>query len=427
MKKLLITVLTGILVLSNLTGLSVKADDSFSVPAKAALAVDAQSGKILYSQNATTPLGIASITKNMVAYIVLQQIHEKKLSWNDEVKISDYAYNLAQDYGTSNIGIKEQNAEFTVRDLFNAMMIQSADSAAVALAQKIGGSEPKFVDMMRNLVKSWGITDAKIVNASGLPNSMLQGNIYPGTSDDDENMMSATDVAIIAKHLINDYPEILDTTKQPSATFDKGGNDEQNLHTYNYMLKGYADFRTGVDGLKTGTTTLAGACFVGTTTQNGFRIITVVLNADNADSDEMARFDATNSLMNHVYGTYQAADIATKNEAFNNFNSLKVLDGQSKSVKLVASEDFSAVVPTSDENNKSLSVKFDKSKSTQLEAAIVKGQKLVKVTTTVNDKLGYLPGSSGHPFYLVAKNDVERSAPPIVWWNHFVRFVNKSL
>lgn len=84
---------------------------------------------------------------------------------------------------------------------------------------QIGGTESKFVDMMKAQLKDWGITDAKIVNASGLNNSYLGDNIYPGSKSDEENTMSAKDVAIIAQHVVKEYPEILDITKKNRGWF----------------------------------------------------------------------------------------------------------------------------------------------------------------------------------------------------------------
>ena len=163
----------------------VSAEEPFDVSAKAALAIDASSGKVLYAKNTTSPMGVASITKIITIYMTLDAIKKGKLNWDDKIKMSDYAYNLTQNPEASNIAVMDKDEAFTVRDLFNAAMIQSANSAAITLAEKIGGSEPKFVDLMKTQLAYWGITDAKLVNASGLNNSVLGENIYPGSSSTD--------------------------------------------------------------------------------------------------------------------------------------------------------------------------------------------------------------------------------------------------
>lgn len=430
MKKKIFLLVTVFLTLVMTPMLSVvSADQTFDVKAKAAIAVDADSGKILYSKNADTPMGIASITKIMTIYMTLDAIKKGTLHWDDKVKMSDYAFNLTQNPEASNIAVKDKNEAFTVKDLFNAALIQSANSAAITLAEKIGGTEPKFVDQMKTQLAYWGIKDAKLVNASGLNNSVLDENIYPGSSKTDENELSAKDVAIISKHLINDFPDVLDTSKKATETFDAHGDSEQPLTSYNYMLPGLSAGRPGVDGLKTGTTAFAGACFVATTVQNNFRIITVVLNADNADNDSNARFQATGELMNHIYGTWQLQTLATKGVKIDDHNApskLTVLDGQSKQVTLLPDTDLSAVVPMA-ANDTITSLTYNKKDDDTVTAPIKKNQKLVQATFQIRDKLGYLPGLDGKKFYLTATKEVPKSNAVKVMWNHFVRFVNEKL
>lgn len=89
----------------------------------------------------------------------------------------------------------------------------------VALAEKISGSEAKFTERMKEQLKDWGIKDATIVNASGLNNSYLGENRPEGTGENDENQMSAQDVAIVARHLILDFPEILDVSSTTTQMF----------------------------------------------------------------------------------------------------------------------------------------------------------------------------------------------------------------
>lgn len=430
MKQLLLWFTLGLAFLLPMVQTSqVRAEEVYDTPAKAAIAIDPESGKILYAKNADQPMGIASTTKLITAYMTLDAIKKGKLSWEDKVEMSEYAYALTQDPQASNIAVKDPSEAFTIRDLFNAAMIQSANSAAITLAEKIGGSEPKFVDMMKTQLAYWGINDAKLVNASGLNNSVLGQHIYPGSSETDENMLSAKDLAIISQHLIREFPEVLEVTKQATAVFDKGGASEQVIATYNYMLPGLPVLRNGVDGLKTGTTEFAGACFVGTTVQNNFRIITVILNADNAETDQYARFTATGGLMNEIYGNWQAKSIATKGIKMENPDAptkLTVVDGKQNSVNVLPDNDFATVVPMGNTDT-TTTLTFDKKQDAPVTAAIQKNQKLVKVRFQIKDNLGYLPGSDGNTFYLTATKSVPRSNAVKIMWNHFVRFVNSKL
>ncbi|MDR2977274.1 MAG: D-alanyl-D-alanine carboxypeptidase [Streptococcaceae bacterium] len=424
MKKIIKVIMLLSLLTASLASRSVQAEtDSFKVEAAAAIAVDSDSGKILYEQNGDKAgQGIASITKLLTVYMVYDAVKSGKLKWDDKVAISDYAYNLTQSSVASNIPMA-QGESFTVKDLVNAALIPSANSAAIALAEKISGSEPKFVDHMTTKLKSWGIEDAKLVNSSGLSNADLpEANWYPGTNADSENTMSAKDVAIIATHLITEYPEVLEITKQTSMTFDQGGASENTMANTNYMLPGLESARAGLDGLKTGTTALAGYSFVGTAEQNGFRVITVVLNAEDG-SGESSRFTQTDALMNKVFGTWQVYDINAANAPLKGYIEAPVIDGKKLYVPLITDSTFA--ITTKMENPK-YSIKINKAKA-GVEAPIKKGETIASAYAFVNDKLGYLPGYNGSTVELIAKESVERANPFVVGWNRFVKFVNEEL
>ncbi|RZI49413.1 serine hydrolase [Lactococcus kimchii] len=435
MKKIGIVFCILLISLPLFAGFSAKADTTsaaadFSVAAKSSIAIDASSGKILYAQNADdSSTAIASITKLLTAYLVYKNVADGKLTWDTKVGLSDYAYELTQNSNASNIPLA-QTEKYTVKDLVNALLLPSANSAAVALAEKIAGSEPKFVDMMTAQMKAWGITDTHLVNASGLPNDDLNGHIYPGSAQTATNTMSAKAVAVLSYHLLKDYPEILKITKKTSLPFDEGGKSQMTLTNTNQMLDGFATSRKGVDGLKTGSTSFQIDCFAGTTQQNGFRIITVVLEAENPATDNSTPFTLTNQLMNYVYGHWRTTTLAQKNHVFPEFPKLSVRDGRANATQLVAGKTISPVVPYASDGSadvKGIKLKFSDKKSSVVEAPVAKGKKLVELSISVKDKLGYLPQCSGEHFPLVAKSAVARSNPLKVMWNHFVTFVNEKL
>lgn len=161
---------------------------------------------------------------------------------------------------------------------------------------------------MKAKLQQWGIKDATIVNASGLNNSVLgEEHIYPGSEKEDENKMSAHDVAIIARRLILDYPEVLEITQKATSNFAG-----MTLTSSNHMLENMPTFRAGVDGLKTGTSDKGGSSFVGTIQQRGMRLITVLLNVDHADEDENARFTATTRFMTYIYQQFTVQTLVKK-------------------------------------------------------------------------------------------------------------------
>ncbi|WP_249357215.1 hypothetical protein [Pseudolactococcus raffinolactis] len=188
------------------------------------------------------------------------------------------------------------------------------------------------------------------------------------------------------------------------------------------MLSGFSTSRTVVDGLKTGSTSFQIDCFAGTINQNGFRIITVVLEATDPAADNSTPFTLTNQLMNYVYGHWRTTSLVRKNQSLDDFKEIAVTDGKEKSVQLVVpyATDGSA-------DKKSLTVKFSKKKTASVEATMTKNQKLVTLSTTVKDSLGYLPNCTAEQIPLVAKKTVPRSSAPKVFCNHFVNFVNEKL
>lgn len=418
MKKLITLMMTFLLCLGSVApAFAADKKKGFDASAKHAVAVEATTGKILYEKDATTSTGIGSIIKLLTAYMVYKAVDQGDLKWNSKVDISDYPFELTVSAGVSNIPLDAR--KYTVKQLLDATLISSANSASIALAEEIGGTESKFVDMMKAQLKDWGITDAKIVNASGLNNSYLGDNIYPGSKSDEENTMSAKDVAVIAQHVVKEYPEILDITKKTEADFD-GVNK---LKTSNYMLKGQPSYRKGVDGLKTGTTDLAGASFVAHSNESGMSIITVILNSDNTDTDDYARFTATNDLLNYVVYHWESKTIAKKGQAIGK-SQASVLDGKSKQVTAVAKSDFNIIQKIDANNNKHIKVTTN-----QMQAPVKAGDKVGTATFEDKDLVGegYLPNQGMPSMELVAGKEVKKSFFLKVWWNHFVTFVNEKL
>lgn len=388
----------------------------FSVAAKHAIAVEVSTGKILYEQNAQTPASIASITKLLTVYLVYEAIEKGEISLDTKVTISDYPYNLTL---TAVSNVKLDAREYTVRDLLNASLITSANSAAIALAEKIAGSEPAFVDKMKAKLNEWGIKKATLVNVTGLNNSYLGDNIYPKSNKNAENQMSARDAAFIARRLILDFPDVLNITSQFSYNFAGA-----TYYSTNQMLKDGTHFRAGVDGLKTGTTDNSGASFVATTKQKGMRIITVVLKANDGEQYPDNRFVATNELMDYVYDTFVAIPLVKKGESYKN-SMVDVFNGQSATSTAVAEKDLLAIV----KNGKETAVSASYVATKELLEAPVKKNKTLG-TLTLNDRQligqGYLD-SARPQVHMVAKTTVPEAIWPISWWNHFVRYVNENL
>ncbi len=414
MRQFYIFVLTLLGFWGLLLGFSVKAEETdqpaFDAPAQHAIAIEVSTGKILYEKDSQALTGVSSITKLLTAYLVYEALEADKIKMDTPVTISNYAYNLTFDTSIPNVPLDARS--YTVEQLLNAMLVASSNSATIALAEEIGGTEPKFVDKMLAKLEEWGITDAKLVNATGLPNNLLGGNIYPDSASTDENMMSARTVAIIARRLLQDFPQITDISSQISMTWNG-----QPVPNWNYLLEGAAFSRTGVNGLITGTSLAYGSSLVASGKENDMSVITVILNADNSDTDSSARFTTSHSLLDYISENYYLVTLLKKGQAYDK-SSVAVLNGKSKTLSAVAKSDLNVVQKAGDENTKA---RFESDKTTY-EAPVTKQEKIGKLT--FQDE-GYL--DSPPSVTMVAQTTVERSIFFKVWWNTFVTWVNEEL
>ncbi|MDG3213596.1 D-alanyl-D-alanine carboxypeptidase PBP3 [Streptococcus suis] len=413
MRKIFLTLLTMFTLFLGIT--PVLAED-FSIAAKHAIAVEVSTGKVLYEQDAQTPASIASISKLLSVYLVYEALEKGEIQLDTMVDISDYPYSLTANTELSNVNLDARS--YSVSDLLNASLITSSNSAIIALAEKIAGSEAAFVDKMKAKVAEWGITDATIVNTSGLDNSDLGENIYPGSKPDDSNQFSALDVAIIARRLILDYPQVLNITSLNA--YDFGG---YTYYSTNQMLSEGTHARGGVDGLKTGTSNSAGSSFVATTTQANMRIITVVLNATDGLTNSDNRFVETNNLMNYVYNNYSAITLVKKGEAFEN-SSVKLFNGTKASSPAVATADLLAIQKNTSEQP--VTATFTSNQS-EFDAPITSGTVVGQLKIVDNDLIGvgYLDNIA--QIDMVIPTTIKTAPWPVSWWNQFVRYVNEKL
>ncbi|WP_242214290.1 D-alanyl-D-alanine carboxypeptidase family protein [Bacillus cereus group sp. BfR-BA-01383] len=252
------------------------------INAKAAIVIDASDGDVIYQNNENEAFAPASMSKMMTAYLLLESVHNGKVRWEDPVTMSAKA---AQTEGARIL--VQVNDTLTVKDLYHALMIESANNSAVALAEHIAKTEKDFVQLMNAKAKQFEMSEyAKFANASGLQEP-----------DGSETKMTAADVAKLAYHLIKDYPEILEVThlRQSQLAF----NNINVVSTNDMLNKNNKDlYIEGIDGLKTGFTDSAGYCFTGTAKQGDNRVITVVMGT----SGKTKRFTETNKLMTYAFG-----------------------------------------------------------------------------------------------------------------------------
>ncbi|MCZ0875614.1 D-alanyl-D-alanine carboxypeptidase family protein [Peribacillus frigoritolerans] len=368
-------------------GEAVAESDNLGLKAEAAIIIDGETGQIVYEKNADKVLGIASMSKMMTEYIIMESIENGKISWDQKVKINKYVHDLSKAPNLSNVGLTE-GEDYTVKELYQAMAVYSGNAATVALAQLVSGSEKSFVKLMNEKAKELGLKHHKFVNASGLNNSDLLGQ-YPSGDEDDENIMTAKDTALLAYRLINDYPEVLKIASIPKLKF----RDGKEYPNFNWMLPGLIFEYKGVDGLKTGSTDFAGYGHTGTVIRDGQRYITVVMKSTNKNE----RFADSTKLMNYAYATFKKEKVLPANYQVKGKETLSVVKGKEKEVKIQSEKAIELLVENGGKDNYKTDLVIDKNKLNddgKLTAPIKKGEKLgyITVTPKKGEDYGYING-----------------------------------
>jgi len=377
-----------LLMMALLAGPASAADESAQAPsgplqllAKSAILMDAETGQVLYEYNADQPLPPASMAKMMTEYLVLKAVKAGKLKWDDVVTVQDNA--------SKQIGSKVYLAKgdkHTVKDLYIAVAVGSANDAAAQLAETVAGSEENFAKLMNETAKQLGMKTAHFINATGLDRADMP-EAYRPTSIDGETEMSARDAAILAYHILKEEPEFLEYSSIQSRKFRP--TDKDPMVNWDWMLasnKDVPNFRKfaypGVDGLKTGHTTRAGNCFTGTSLQNGIRLIAVVMGVP-GDTYNGQRFLETAKLFDYGFHNFEKKTLLDAKSAVPGHEKFKVKSGKSRTVPVVTAQDITMLVPKG--QAPSLAVKSVAGEDKPLQAPVKTGDKVGSVTYTYTD------------------------------------------
>lgn len=222
---------------------------------KSAVLMDVNTGTILYEKNAKESLPMASVTKIMTLLLVFEALKSQKLALADTLVISEYAASM----GGSQVFL-EPGEEMSVEDLIKSVVVASANDAAVALAEHIGGSEEAFVSEMNKRATELGLASTHFENVTGL--------------DDDtvNHFSSALDIAIMSQELLKNHQEI---TKYSTIWMDTIRNGEFGLANTNRLVRYYQ----GITGLKTGSTDKAGFCVSASAKRDDLHLVAVIMGA----------------------------------------------------------------------------------------------------------------------------------------------------
>jgi serine-type D-Ala-D-Ala carboxypeptidase (penicillin-binding protein 5/6) len=252
------------------------------IKASSYLVMDFNSGKLLVEENSEQRLPPASLTKIMTVYVVSSELANGKISLEDEVLVSEKAWRTQGSRMFIEVGKKVK-----LDDLLHGVIIQSGNDASVALAEYISGTEDVFADLMNKHAQRLGMDNTHYVNSTGLP--------------DENHYTTASDLAKLARALINDFPAGYELHKAKEFTFNK-----IKQHNRNKLL--WRD--RSVDGIKTGHTEEAGYCLVASAVRNGMRLISVVMGTDGVN----ARAKASQALLNYGYRFFETHKLYTAGE-----------------------------------------------------------------------------------------------------------------
>ena len=275
----------------------------FAEEKKYSILMEYSTGKILMDENSLEKRAPASMTKIMTLLLIMEKIDQGKIKLTDEVTISENASNM----GGSQVFLQPGEV-IKVEDLIKSICISSANDSAVAMAEYVGGSVEKFVDMMNKKAKELDLKNTNFVNVHGL--------------DDDSHYSCPYDMAIMARELIK-HENILKYSSTYEEYFKKNDGSSVWMVNTNKLIRHYK----GLDGLKTGFTDTAGYCLTATAKRNGMRLISVVMGSDTSEN----RSKSTVELMDYGFNNYKLNTIYNKNIKL---GKVKVLNGKKDYVDL---------------------------------------------------------------------------------------------
>lgn len=381
MKKILILLM---ILFCNIISLfkysKVSAEETLSLNGDKCLVMEVTTGRILYSSNEHSKAYPASMTKMMGMYLVLEAINNDKLSFDEMVTCSSFASSM----GGTQIFL-EEGEQMSVKDLFKAVAINSANDAIVCLGEHLFGSNEAFVDKMNKKAKELKMDNTNFVNATGF--------------DDENHYTTPYDMGIIARRLVLDYQEVLEYSSLVEDYIKGNRKEEFWLVNTNKLLK-HCD---GMDGLKTGYTTKAGYNLASTVKRNGIRVISVVMN----EKSIQERSQDTIRLVNYAFSKLKIERLFSKDDVL----AKHVFENSmGKEVDLYLNENVDIVhLDDEDINDFTYQIKIND----------------VKLPLEENDIVGYLEIKINDNCYLIyeliTKERIEKKTFFKIWWNNIVK------
>tara|TARA_B000000475_G_scaffold52012_1_gene40711 strand:+ start:1322 stop:2470 length:1149 start_codon:yes stop_codon:yes gene_type:complete len=346
---------------------------------KSYILIDPNTNTVIAESNSDGQIEPASMTKVMTAYVVADQIKNNLISLEDEVLISEKAWKM----GGSKMFI-EVGKRVSVLDLLKGIMIQSGNDASVAIAEYVGGTEDGFVDLMNAYAGSIGMNSTYFANSTGLPS--------------EGHLTSASDLAILTSKFITNFPDIYSLFKEKE--FEYGGITGNKFNRNKLLWRDDTS-----DGVKTGHTSSAGYCLIGSAKRANMRLITVVAGSDSSNNS----FSDTQRLLEYGFRFYATQKYFEINKEY---TTSKVWGGKIDTLSLGVEEDISITLPRTSFKD----IKVNYKVKNNIQAPITKGQEIGTLEIISNNEI-VLTSS------LIALEEVEAKGFFGRLWSRFVLWI----
>ena len=356
------------------------------IDSKASFLLNADTGQVLYTEDGEYSLPILSVTKALAAYVVFDKLNEGNPDFTLDTKViaKGRPVLVSYEYNFSNVSLYE-DSEYTVRELLEATLINSANGALMLLGQHIAGGEAEFVALMRKKIESLGLKQSTVFTSTGLTREDLLEYGYDEL-EEGTNSMSSADIAYMVMHFIKEYPKVLEITSMTKGIFASGTTDPFEYDTTIALLDGQEYAYPGVDGFKTGgdlpdyTSTI-----VFTAVQNDTRLIGVILGAKNAD----VRSEEAHKLLDYGFkNLYHKTFIAEDSKIFKENGTLNTKYGSKNSVMVAVDRPLAISSSFSDLEPEFVFIptnsKYDETYDT-FNGVIKKGEVLGKIVVEYDD------------------------------------------
>ncbi len=318
------------------------------IAARAYMVMDADTGKVIMSDREHERFPPASLTKMMTSYILEAELSKGNVSKTDLVPVSVKAWRAPG----SRMFIKE-GTQVLLSDLMKGIIIQSGNDASVAVAEYIAGSEAAFADLMNQHATRLGMENTQFMNATGLPA--------------EDHFSSAYDMALLARSIINDYPEHYGVYSEKYFTYNKIRQPNRNKLLWR---------DNSVDGLKTGHTDAAGYCLVASAKRDGMRLITVVMGTNS----EEARAQESQKLLAYAFRYFRTHKLYDANQVL---ETTKIWAGETDQLKVGLTEALAITIPRGQSDQLQAVLDLDK----VIKAPVNKGQQFGSVKVMLNNEV----------------------------------------